>query len=76
VSANRLATLRTTEIARRVSILAHPFVMVAIMVTTVSLRLGSSGQASRMVAIVLLLTVAPVAAAIRYRRARLSMTDP
>lgn len=48
-------------IARWVSILGHPIAMVAIMVTAVSMRHGSSGQASRIVGIVLLLSAAPAA---------------
>lgn len=50
-----------TEVARWVSILAHPFAMVAIMVTAASLRFGPPAQAVRILGIVILLTVAPVA---------------
>jgi membrane-associated phospholipid phosphatase len=50
-----------TAFARWLSVLAHPFVMVAIMVTAAALRSGGPGQAARIVPMVLLITLVPVA---------------
>jgi membrane-associated phospholipid phosphatase len=52
---------RMTTLARWVSILGHPFVMVAAMVTGAALHSRSPGQAARIVPIVMLITVVPVA---------------
>ena len=50
-----------TTLARWVSVLAHPFVMVALMVLGAALRLGTPAEAARTVGIVILLTLVPVA---------------
>lgn len=48
-------------LARWISVLGHPFVMVATLVTAAALQFGTAGQAARIIPIVLLLTVVPVA---------------
>jgi membrane-associated phospholipid phosphatase len=50
-----------TALARWLSVVGHPFVMVAVMVAATSLRLASPAQAARIVGLVLLVAVVPVA---------------
>ncbi|MFA6958735.1 MAG: phosphatase PAP2 family protein [Thermoanaerobaculia bacterium] len=50
-----------TTFARWISIVAHPFVMVALMVGGAALRLGSPADAARTMALVAVATVLPVA---------------
>jgi hypothetical protein len=50
-----------TTLARWVSILAHPFVMVALMVLGAALRFGTPAEAVRTLGVVILLTLVPVA---------------
>lgn len=49
-----------TAVARWISILAHPFVMVAIMVTTAGLRHGTPAQVVGLLAAVFLFTILPL----------------
>jgi membrane-associated phospholipid phosphatase len=49
-----------TGVARWLSLVAHPFVMVGVMVGTVAARRSSAGEALRSVAIVLAFTVIPM----------------
>ena len=55
------ARTQMTAIARWVSILAHPFVMVAVLVGGAALRFGTPADAARAVGAVTLLTLVPVA---------------
>jgi membrane-associated phospholipid phosphatase len=50
-----------TRIARWVSVLGHPFVMVVLLVSVVALRRGTPVEAARTVALVALLSVLPIA---------------
>lgn len=52
---------RMTTLARGISILGHPFVMVAAMVSGAALHSRTPGQAARSIPIVMLITVVPVA---------------
>jgi hypothetical protein len=49
-----------TTLARWISIVAHPFVMVALMVGGAALRFGSPAEAAKTIALVALVTVMPV----------------
>ena len=59
-SVNERAAL-TTTVARWVSVLAHPFVMAGVLSSVVATRLSPPAEAARTVALVLLMSVLPVA---------------
>jgi hypothetical protein len=70
-----MPTLRS--VARFVSMVGHPFVMIAIMTAVAAARHGSAGEVPRTVALVALIAIVPVAAltAWQVRRGRWNDVD-